>query len=65
MKEMVHIITLPNDAVLVQFKFIVKGNHFISCITRGSFCVEDFGSFPITVAKILLESQVASLFTAD
>ena len=65
MKEIVHVINLSGDSILVQFKFIIEGNHLISCGTRGSICVEDFGSFPIAVAKILLESKVTTPFVTS
>ena len=65
MKVIVHVVTLPDDKILVQFRFDVRGNHLISCGIRGSFCVEDFGSFPIAVAKILLDSKVASISTTN
>lgn len=65
MKETVHIVDLPGGNILIHFKFFVKGKHTISCGIGGSFCVEDFGSFPIVAAKILLESKVINILSIE
>jgi hypothetical protein len=41
---------------LVKLEFSLSSEYFRTC--KGTFCVDDYGSFPISPARILLDSKV-------
>lgn len=62
MTDVITIDKLESGVVVVQLKFHIQGNYSKTCDTLGSFCVQDFGIFPISVARILQKSKVSLLF---
>ena len=47
---------ISDATVLVKLEFSVSGEYFRTC--KGTLCVDDYGSFPISPARILLDSKV-------
>jgi hypothetical protein len=62
MTDVIMIDDLESGAVVVQLTFLIDGDYMKTCETSGSFCVEDFGIFPVSVARILKKSKVSFSF---
>lgn len=62
MTDVITIDNLESGAVAVQLKFLVGDNFLRTCDMSGSYCVEDFGIFPVSVARILKKSKVSLSF---
>lgn len=62
MTDVIMIDNLESGAVVVQLKFLIRGDYLKTCDTSGTFCVQDFGIFPVSVARILKKSKVSLIF---
>ena len=54
--EVAYIESISDTFVLLKLEFVVSGDYFRTC--KGTFCVDDYGNFPISPAKILLDTEV-------
>lgn len=64
MKETISIYKLSSGAFAVELKFLIKGSYVRTCDISGSFCIDDYGDFPPSIAHLLLDSEVrVYLFT--
>jgi hypothetical protein len=57
--EFASIDTLNGDAIVVHLQSIVQLYYVRTCDSTGLFCVDDYGSFPISIARILVDSDVS------
>jgi hypothetical protein len=57
--EFASIDKLRGDALVVHLQSTVQLNYVRTCDSSGSFCVNDYGSFPISIARVLVDSDVS------
>ena len=57
--EVAYLESISDTSVLMKLEFFVSGDYFRTC--KGTFCVDDYGIFPIPTARILLESKVLAV----
>lgn len=59
--ELASIDKVYGDAVVVHLESTVQLNYIRTCDSSGSFCVDDYGSFPISIARILVDIDVSKM----
>ena len=63
MQENLTIIELSRGAFAINFRFQVEGTFARICNAKETFCVNDYGSFPPSIAQLLLDSEVSAMIS--
>ena len=63
MQENLTIIELSRGAFAINLRFQVEGTFARICNAKETFCVNDYGSFPPSIAQLLLDSEVSAMIS--